>query len=160
GGPPPAMPVPVATVAQTELHDTTEDVATLRSRHTTNVQPQGEGVLTRILVKSGDRVAAGTPLMQIDPEKQRASGRSQEATGALKLAALDYAREQERRMEMLYKGGAASKQQLDEAVSARAQAQADYEAAGAQVKEQQVQLAYYRVTAPAAGVVGDVPVRT
>jgi RND family efflux transporter MFP subunit len=160
GGPPPALPVPVATVAQTELNDSTEYVATLKSRHTTNVQPQVEGVVTRILVKSGDRVAAGTPLMQIDPQKQRASVRSQEATRAAKLAALNYAREQRRRMEMLYKGGAASKQQLDEAESGLAQAQADYDAAGAQVKEQQVQLAYYRVVAPASGVVGDIPVRT
>src|SRR5262249_21567136 len=35
----------------------------------------------------------------------------------------------------------------------------DYEALGAQVEEQEVELRYYRVTAPAAGVVGDIPVR-
>jgi RND family efflux transporter MFP subunit len=160
GGGPMAMPVQVMTVAETQLRDATEYVATLKSRHTTNVQPQVEGVLTRIFVKSGDRVRAGAPLMQIDPSKQRATVRSQEATRAQKLAALNYAREQVRRMETLYKGGAASKQQLDEAQSALGQAQADYDALGAQVQEQQVQLAYYRVVAPTAGVVGDVPVRT
>jgi RND family efflux transporter MFP subunit len=160
GGGPPALPVPIATVAQTELRDSTEYVGSLKSRHTTNVQPQVEGVLTRIFVKSGDRVKAGAPLMQIDPEKQRAAVRSQEATRALKRAALNFAREQRQRMEMLYKGGAVSKQQLDEAESALAQAQADYDAMGAQVKEQQVQLAYYRVVAPTSGVVGDIPVRT
>ncbi|HVT58641.1 MAG TPA: efflux RND transporter periplasmic adaptor subunit [Thermoanaerobaculia bacterium] len=160
GGAPPAMPVPITTVALTQLRDATEYVATLKSRHTTNVQPQVEGVLTRILVKSGDRVAAGAPLMQIDPERQRAAVRSQEATRAAKLAALNYAREQRQRAETLYKGGAVSKQQLDEAQSALAQAQADYDALGAQVKEQQVQLAYYRVTAPSAGVIGDIPVRS
>jgi RND family efflux transporter MFP subunit len=160
GGGAMAMPVPVTTVAETQLRDSTEYVATLKSRHTTNVQPQVEGVLTRILVKSGDRVAAGAPLMQIDPSKQRATVRSQEATRAQKLAALEYARQQVRRMETLYKGGAASKQQLDEAQSALGQAQADYDALGAQVQEQQVQLAYYRVVAPAAGVVGDIPVRS
>src|SRR5579864_3791567 len=63
-------------------------------------------------------------------------------------------------METLFHGGAASKQQLDEAQSALAQAQADYDALGAQVQEQQVELAYYRVVAPTAGVVGDIPVRT
>ena len=160
GGAPMAMPVPVSTVAEAQLRDATEYVATLKSRHTTNVQPQVEGVLGRIFVKSGDRVTAGTPLMQIDPAKQRATVRSQEATRAQKLAALNYAREQRNRMETLYKGGAASKQQLDEAQTAMAQAQADYDAVGAQVQEQEVQLAYYRVTAPTAGVVGDIPVRT
>jgi RND family efflux transporter MFP subunit len=159
GGPPPALPVPIAAVADTELRDATEYVATLRSRHTTNVQPQVEGVLTRIFVKSGDRVALGAPLMQIDPAKQRATLGSQEATRTQKRAALNYAKQQEQRMETLYRGGAASKQQLDEAQSAMAEAQADYDALGAQVKEQEVQLGYYRVTAPAAGVVGDIPVR-
>ncbi|HVT18705.1 MAG TPA: efflux RND transporter periplasmic adaptor subunit [Thermoanaerobaculia bacterium] len=160
GGGPMAMPVPVATVGQTQVNDATEYVATLKSRHTTNVQPQIDGVITRILVKSGDRVRAGASLMQIDPEKQRAAVHSQEAARAQKQAALDYARKQLQRVEMLYKGGAASKQQLDEAETALSQAKADYEAAGAQVKEQQVQLAYYRVAAPASGVVGDIPVRT
>jgi RND family efflux transporter MFP subunit len=159
GGAPMAMPVPVATVSEAELRDATEYVATVKSRHTTNVQPQVEGVIKRILVKSGDRVAAGKPLMQIDPSKQAAAVRSQEATGAQKLAALNYAREQIKRMETLYKGGAASKQQLDEAQTALAQAQADYDAVGAQVQEQKVELAYYRVVAPTAGVVGDIPVR-
>jgi RND family efflux transporter MFP subunit len=160
GGPPPAMPMPMAPVAETELRDATEYVATLKSRHTTNVQPYVEGVLTRIFVKSGDRVAAGKPLMQIDPEKQRATVANQEATRALKRAALNYARQQRDRAQTLYQGGAVPKQQLDEAQSALDQAQADYDAVGAQVKEQQVELAYYRVVAPAAGVVGDIPVRT
>jgi RND family efflux transporter MFP subunit len=159
GGGPMAMPVQVATVTEAQLRDTTEYVATLKSRHTTNVQPQVEGVIARIFVKSGDRVAAGTPLMQIDPAKQRAAVRSQEATRAQKLAALNYARVQVKRMETLYHGGAASKQQLDEAQTALSQAQADYDAVGAQVQEQEVELAYYRVAAPTAGVVGDIPVR-
>jgi RND family efflux transporter MFP subunit len=160
GGGAMAMPVPVMTVAETQLRDATEYVASLKSRHTTNVQPQVEGVLTRIFVKSGDRVRAGAALMQIDPAKQRAAVRSQEATRSQKRAALEYAHTQVRRMETLYKGGAASKQQLDEAETALAQAQADYDALGAQVQEQQVELAYYRVVAPTAGVVGDIPVRT
>jgi RND family efflux transporter MFP subunit len=159
GGGAMAMPVPVATVTETQLRDATEYVATLKSRHTTNVMPQVEGVITGIFAKSGDHAAAGQPLMQIDPAKQRATVRSQEATRAQKRAALDYAHEQVRRMETLFKGGAASKQQLDEAQTALAQAQADYDALGAQVQEQQVQLGYYRVTAPTAGVVGDIPVR-
>jgi RND family efflux transporter MFP subunit len=159
GGGAMAMPVAVMTVENTSLHDASEYVATLKSRHTTNVQPQVEGVLTRIFVKSGDRVKAGAPLMQIDPEKQRATVSSQEATRAQKLAALNYAREQLKRQETLYQGGAASKQQLDEAQTSLAQAQADYDATGAQVREQEVQLAYYKVAAPAAGVVGDIPVR-
>jgi RND family efflux transporter MFP subunit len=146
-------------VREADLRDTSEYLATLKSRHSVNVQPQTEGVLTQIFVKSGDRVAPGTPLLQIDPMKQRAAVKSEEATRTLKRAALDYARQQQQRMETLYKGGAVPKQSLDEAESALRQAQADYDALGAQVEEQEVQLRYFRVTAPSAGVVGDIPVR-
>lgn len=161
GGPPGAQAVPVqaATVEDVDLKDSSEYLASLKSRRSVNVQPQVEGVVTRIDVKSGDRVAAGAPLLQIDPRKQRATVASQEAGRKMKQAALDYAREQKRRMEVLYKGGAVSKQALDEAASALGQAQADYDALGAQVEEQRVELQYYRVTAPEAGIVGDIPVR-
>jgi RND family efflux transporter MFP subunit len=163
GGPPGGggggLPVQVETVRETDLRDTSEYLATLKSRHSVNVQPQTEGVITQIFVKSGDRVAPGTPLLQIDPMKQRAAVKSEEATRALKRAALDYAHQQQQRMETLYKGGAVPKQSLDEAESALHQAQADYDALGAQVEEQEVQLRYFRVTAPSAGVVGDIPVR-
>ncbi len=154
-----AVPVRVQTVAATDIADSSEYLATLRSRRSVNVQPQVEGVVTRIFVKSGDRVAAGAPLLQIDPAKQRAAVASQEATRQLKRSALDYARQQTRRMEVLYKGGAVSKQALEQADSTLAQAQADYDALGAQVEEQKVELRYYRVTAPEAGIVGDIPVR-
>jgi RND family efflux transporter MFP subunit len=161
GGPPPgfAMPVPIEPVRETELRDTSEYVATVKSRRAVNIQPQVEGVITRIFVHSGERVPAGAPLVQIDAEKQRAAVGSQEAMRASKQAAVEYARRQAQRMETLYKGGAVSRQALEEAQSALAQAQADLHALDAQVKEQQVQLRYYRVTAPEAGVVGDIPVR-
>ncbi len=163
GGPPGGggggLPVQVETVREADLRDTSEYLATLKSRHSVNVQPQTEGVITQIFVKSGDRVAPGTPILQIDPLKQRAAVKSEEATRSLKRAALDYAHQQQQRMETLYKGGAVPKQSLDEAESALHQAQADYDALGAQVEEQEVQLRYFRVTAPSAGVVGDIPVR-
>lgn len=156
---PPPVAVEVRPVAEAEIHESSEYLATVKSRRSVDVQPQAEGVVTRIFVKSGDRVAAGQPLLQIDPAKQRATVRSQEAARAQKRAALDYARQQAKRMAALYQGGAVSKQTADEAESALAQAQADYDALGAQVEEQAVALSYYRVTAPAAGVVGDIPVR-
>ncbi|MDP9122921.1 MAG: efflux RND transporter periplasmic adaptor subunit, partial [Acidobacteriota bacterium] len=152
-------PVQIETVADSELHDATEYVATLKSRRSVNVQPQIDGEVKQIFAKSGDRVALGAPILQIDPMKQRAAVRSQEATRAQRQSALGYARQQQQRMETLYKGGAVSKQALEQAQSALDQAQADYNALGAQVEEQQVQLRYYRVTAPEAGVVGDIPVR-
>ncbi len=51
-----------------------------------------------------------------------------------------------------------SKADLDQAQTAYDAAQADLSSLDAQVKEQEVQLEYYRVIAPSAGVVGDIPV--
>jgi RND family efflux transporter MFP subunit len=159
GGPGGGLPVKIEPVREADLRDASEYLATLKSRHSVNVQPQTEGVITQIFVKSGDRLRPGAPILQIDPARQRAAVQSEEATRAMKRAALDYAEQQAKRMESLFQAGVVPRQSADEAQSALRQARADYHALGAQVQEQQVQLRYYRVTAPAAGVVGDIPVR-
>src|SRR5262245_39322394 len=70
-GGPPALPVEVVTLAERPVEQGTEFVGTVKSRRSTTVQPQVEGFITAILVRSGDRVAPGTPLMQIDPSAQQ-----------------------------------------------------------------------------------------
>jgi RND family efflux transporter MFP subunit len=59
----------------------------------------------------------------------------------------------------LASAGVVSKQELDQARSTLDAAQSQLPSLEAQVSEQQVQLHYYRVVAPRAGIVGDVPVR-
>jgi RND family efflux transporter MFP subunit len=58
----------------------------------------------------------------------------------------------------LFAQGVVSKADLDQAQTAHDAAQADLASLDAQVKEQEVQLRYFGVVAPTAGVVGDVPV--
>src|SRR5262245_17921502 len=82
GGPPggpPAMPVEVVTLAERPVEQTTEFVGTVKSRRSTTVQPQVEGFLTRINVRSGDRVGPGSPLMEIDDRTQQAAVASLES---------------------------------------------------------------------------------
>src|SRR5688572_2194454 len=67
------VPVEVTTLAPKPVDDVTEYVGTLRSRRSTTIQPQAEGFLTKILVKSGDRVAPGTPMFEIDAIPQQAA---------------------------------------------------------------------------------------
>src|SRR6266478_4929852 len=83
---PQAMPVKVQTAQAQKVDDTTDYVATLKSRDSAAVMPQVEGIITKIFVHSGQRVAAGAPLMQIDPAKQEATVRSQENARAAQLA--------------------------------------------------------------------------
>lgn len=157
-GPPP-MPVKIVVARTVPIDETSDYVATLRSRDSADIMPQVEGQVTRIFVRSGDRVARGTPLVQIDPAKQQATVRTQQDTHAARAANLAYARQQYQRMVALRAEGIASQQDMDQAKAALDSAQADMEAVGAQVREQQEELRYYRVTSPTSGIVGDIPVR-
>ena len=77
-GPPPAA-VTLLTLQPKPVERASEFIATLRSLRSTTVQPEVEGSVTHIFVKSGDVVRAGMPLVQIDPDKQQAAVRSTEA---------------------------------------------------------------------------------
>ena len=61
-------------------------VGIVRSRQSTTVQPQVEGVITRIMARSGDRVQPGTPLLEIDPRAQLAAVTSLESQRAARLS--------------------------------------------------------------------------
>jgi RND family efflux transporter MFP subunit len=158
-GAPQAMPVKVQTAKAEKIDDTTEYVATLKSRDSAVVMPQVEGIITQIYVHSGERVADGAPMMQIDPEKQQATLNSQEHARVAQVAQLKWAQQNYDRVSGLANAGVVSRQDLDQARATLDQAQAQLRSLEAQVNEQQVQLHYYRVVAPRAGIVGDVPVR-
>jgi RND family efflux transporter MFP subunit len=158
GGAPQAMPVGMVTANAQPVNESTEYVGTLKSRNSSTISPQVEGVVTKIFVRSGDSVKPGEKLMQIDPLKQQATVGTQEATRASKLANVKYAEQQLNRTRGLANAGVVSKQELDQAQSAYDAAKSDLEALDATVREQTVQLRYYSVTAPTAGIVGDIPV--
>lgn len=156
---PPAMPVKVQTARAQKVDDTTDYVATLKSRDSALVMPQVEGIITQIFVRSGERVASGAPVMQIDPAKQQATVNSQEHARTAQEAQVTWARQNYERVSGLANAGVVSKQDLDQARATLDAAQAQLHSLDAQVNEQQVQLHYYQVVAPRAGIVGDVPVR-
>ena len=157
-GPPP-MPVEVITLAAHPVEQTTEYVGVVKSRQSTNVQPQVEGFITRIRVRSGDRVGPGTPLVEIDPRMQAAAVASLESQVASRKADLQQAQLQAERSKTLLAAGATSQAEAEQAQTGLATAQAQVQAAEAQLREQRVSLAYYTVSAPTAGIVGDIPVR-
>jgi RND family efflux transporter MFP subunit len=156
---PAGMPVKVLEAKAVPVSDSNEYVATMKSRDSAVIMPQVEGQVTQILVHSGQRVVAGTALMDIDPLKQQATVKSQESARAAQQATLNWTQQQYERAQGLAAAGVVSKQDLDQAKSARDAAQAQMDSLDAQVSEQQVQLHYYKVVAPRTGIVGDIPVR-
>jgi hypothetical protein len=139
----PAMPVQVQIAPAVKIPDTTEYLSILKSRHSASINPQVEGLITRIFVKSGDRVEAGTPLLQIDPLKQEATVNSQEASRAAQEANLRYAKISLERAQKLFDAGVISKQELDNAQTGYEAALAQVKAIDEQVRQQRVELHYY-----------------
>lgn len=153
-----AMPVKVAEVALSPVPKSDTYVATIKSRRSATMQPQIDGNITRIYVKSGDTVKAGQILMQIDPLKQKATVQSQQGTQAQKRALYDYNKIEVDRQRKLYESGVISRDAYDQATQAYENSKADYESSVALTDTQQQQLAYYQIRAPFNGIVGDIPV--
>src|SRR5712691_11138938 len=155
----PAMDVKTVTIAPKPIPQTSEFVATVRSLRSTNIQPQVEGFVRQIMVMAGDRVRAGQPLVQIDPDKQQATVSTSQSQRASREADLEFARQQLARAQKLFDAGAVSQAELEQAQTAVKTADAQLAAVNSQIRENQVQLQYYRVTAPTDGIVGDIAVR-
>jgi RND family efflux transporter MFP subunit len=158
-GAPMAMGVEAVTLASKPVERTTEYIATVKSRRSTTIQPQVEGFITRINARAGQRVSRGTVLMEIDSRSQQATVASLQSMRAARAADLQWALQQQDRLKKLYDAGAVSQQEYQQATVAVQTAEAQQKAVDAQIAEQQVELGYHRVTAPTAGIVGDIPVR-
>jgi RND family efflux transporter MFP subunit len=153
-----AMPVQTVAVSLAPVAQSSDYVATIKSRRSATLQPQVDGRLTDITVRSGDKVKAGQAIMSIDPLHQQSSVDSQRATERQKKAVYDYNVAQLDRQKKLFEAGIISRDLFDQAQRSYDDSKADYESAVASRKTQEAQLAYYTVVAPFDGVIGDIPV--
>jgi RND family efflux transporter MFP subunit len=158
-GPMPAFPVQVQKVTLQQVGDSADYLATLQSRNASILQPEVEGQITKIFVASGTHVEAGQSIMEIDPRRQQATVNQQMATKQSQEATLAYNRAQLERSRKLFEAGVISRQDYDNAVSAHDASKANVDATDASINQQRVQLHYFTVRAPAAGIIGDIPVR-
>jgi RND family efflux transporter MFP subunit len=153
-----AMPVKTVPATLQPVAQSSEYMATVKSRRSATILPQVSGMLTSILVHSGEHVKAGQVLMTIDPRQQQATVAAQTATVAQKKALYDYDNIELDRQKKLFAAGVTSRDALDQAQQAYDNAKADYEAARGTRDMQEQTLGYYTIRAPFDGVVGDVPV--
>src|ERR1035438_688786 len=100
-----AMPVQTVAVSLAPVPQSSEYVATIKSRRSATLQPQVDGRLTQITVRSGDHVKAGQLMMAIDPLHQQASVDAQQATERQKKAVFDYNSLQIERQKKLFEAG-------------------------------------------------------
>jgi RND family efflux transporter MFP subunit len=154
----PPMPVEIVTLEAKPIEQFSEFVGTVKSRRQTSVQPQVEGFLTRIYVKSGDRVGSGAALMEIDSRSQQAGIASLESVRTQRQVDLTYAQQEADRAQRLLTAGAGSQMDADRATNAVKAAQAQLRTVEEQIRQLRTDLTYYHVTAPTPGIVGDIPV--
>jgi RND family efflux transporter MFP subunit len=153
-----AFPVQTQSVALAPVEQSSDFVATIKSRRSVTLMPQVNGNLTQILVKSGDHVHAGQLIMVVNPAQQKALVDAQRSTENQKKALYDYNVVEFERERKLFDAGVTSRDTLDQAEQSYKNTGADYDSAVSTRKSLEEQLAYYNIKAPFDGIVGDIPV--
>ena len=154
GGGMPPPEVEVITVAAKTVPHTVEVPGRLQAVRTAEVRARVEGILERREYKEGSDVKAGQVLFRIDPRTLAASVESARAALARAKAQALIAAQNLDRMQALVNTKAISKQEYDQAVAAKSQADADVAAAQAALTRADIDLSYARVTAPISGRAG------
>lgn len=150
--PPPEVEAVTATPRSVAL--TVEAPGRLQAVRTAIVSARVEGILERRLYREGGEVKAGAPLFRIDDRTLAANLASVRANLSKAQAQALIAQQNQERMQSLAGSKAISKQELDQAVAAKAQADADVLAAKAAVARSEIDLSYANVTAPISGRIG------
>jgi RND family efflux transporter MFP subunit len=143
----------VVTVADTTIAATLEAAGIAEPVAQATLSTKLMGTVTEVLVREGDRVAAGQPLLRIDA-RDIAAKQSQVGAGIAEAEAVHRdATTQLARMRALHADSAATRAQLDAAETGYARAEAAVRQARAAAGELAAMRDYAVVRAPFAGVV-------
>ena len=110
------------------------------------------GILQKRNFREGAEVKAGESLFQIDPVPSETAVARTKAELASARARLDQAQREQARLKPLIASRAVPQRDYDDAVSARAIAAADVQAAQARLREARLSLEYTRVETPITGI--------
>jgi membrane fusion protein (multidrug efflux system) len=154
GGPPPPPEVGVVTLAPRKIEITDQLPGRTTAFRVAEVRPQVTGIVQKRLFSEGSEVKAGQQLFQIDPGSYRAALQSAEAALKRAEAQAVSAKLLEERYAPLIAANAVSKQENDDAIAARARAEADVAAARASVASARINVVYTQVLSPITGRIG------
>jgi membrane fusion protein, multidrug efflux system len=154
GGPPPPPEVGVITLAPRAIAITDQLPGRTTAYRVAEVRPQVTGIVQKRLFAEGGEVKAGEQLFQIDAGSYRAAFESAQAALKRAEAQAVTAKLLEERYAPLIAANAVSKQENDDAIAARARADADVAAARAQVANARINVVYTQVLSPITGKIG------
>ena len=134
--------------------------AKLKGETDVTISPQVSGQLMRICVTEGDQVKKGQVLFIIDQRDAQLELESAQASLQAAIAQENSARIEYESNKNLYEKKIVSKYTFDTAENSYNQAKASVAQYKAQVNRAKVNLGYCTITAPVAGSIGEIPVRT
>ena len=152
--PPEAVKVTALVVEAKTIPITFDFIGIVESSHEVEIRSRVAGILIGIGFKEGGRVKKNDLLFQIDPEPFIIAYDRSKAQLAQQEAILWEARRAVARYEPLYKEKAASKRDLDNAVSKEMSTVASAQSAQSEVSDAVVKLGYTSITSPVTGLVG------
>jgi membrane fusion protein (multidrug efflux system) len=151
---PPAPPPPevnIVTVRSQAVPNVIELPGRVQAFRTSEVRARVDGIVERRLFNEGSFVRAGTSLFRIDPRQLNATSNAARAQLARAQATAANARQVVARYQPLLADQAIGKQEYDAAVAAQRTAEADVQAAQANLESARLNLGYASVTAPISG---------
>ncbi|MBT2338825.1 MULTISPECIES: efflux RND transporter periplasmic adaptor subunit [Pseudomonas] len=151
---PAAIPVRVVSVVQKDVPRFASGIGTVLSLHSVVIRPQIDGILTRLLVKEGQRVSKGDLLATIDDRSIRASLDQARAQLGESQAQLAVAQVNLKRYKLLSVDDGVSKQTYDQQQALVNQLKATAQGNQAAIDSAQVQLSYTQIRSPVSGRVG------
>ncbi|MCK1791820.1 efflux RND transporter periplasmic adaptor subunit [Pseudomonas violetae] len=151
---PTAIPVRVVNVAEKDVSRFVSGIGSVLSLHSVVVRPQIDGVLTKLLVKEGQRVKAGDLLATIDDRTIRANLDQARARLGESQAQLQVALVNLKRYKLLSIDDGVSKQTYDQQQALVNQLKATAQGNQASIDAAQVQLSYTQIRSPVTGRVG------
>ncbi|MBV8519061.1 MAG: efflux RND transporter periplasmic adaptor subunit [Acidobacteria bacterium] len=152
--PPPPAHVVVTSVIQRDQPVYREWIGTTQGDVNADIRPKVDGYLLRRAYQEGSYVQRGQLLFEIDTRQAQAQLRQAEANLEQARAGLAKSEHDVQRYEPLAAEKALSQQELDNARSARAAAQATVGALQAAVEQARLNVAWTRVTSPISGIAG------
>ena len=153
-GPPPAVPVGVATVHQRDFPVYLTGLGSVLAFNTVDLKSRIDGQITQVNFVEGQDVREGELLIQIDPRPYDVALATAQANLQRDEAQLQFAKVQYERQKALYAGGVIAKQDLDTQEASFGQYAGTIAADKAAIDNAKLNLFYTRITSPINGRIG------
>ncbi|WP_394791234.1 efflux RND transporter periplasmic adaptor subunit [Rhodoferax sp.] len=155
---PQAIPVSVATVAESQINAWDEFSGRMEAVQRVDIRSRVAGAVQSVHFREGALVKQGDLLITIDPAPYAAEVERSEAQVAAAQARVSHSSSEFERSKRLWDERAIAQRELDERVNTLREAEANLRAAQAALQSTRLSLGYTQVRAPVAGRVGKLEV--